>query len=134
MTSLKELRALVAQKEEIVHATTVAWVLHQSELYGRGAKRKPLLLREVLPGICPKAGGRLQGELEEGSSVRWEKKKKKYLAIRLDAMFRKHAIATMKHGGGNAMLWACLSAAAPGRLLKVERNMNAENISQNPGG
>src|SRR4029434_3851052 len=43
MTTLKELQALTAEMGETLHTTTVARVLHQSKLYGRVAKRKPLL-------------------------------------------------------------------------------------------
>ena len=42
-TTLKELKASVAQMGETVHSTTVAQVFHKSKLYGRVAKRKPLL-------------------------------------------------------------------------------------------
>ena len=44
MTPLKELRASAAEMRETLHTTivVVAWVLHQSKLYGRVAERKPL--------------------------------------------------------------------------------------------
>ena len=34
-------------------------------------------------------------------------------------------ITTVKHGGGNIMLWGCFSAARPGRLFRVEGKMNS---------
>ena len=43
MTTLKELQASAAEMGETLHTTTVAWFLHQRKLYGRVAKRKPLL-------------------------------------------------------------------------------------------
>uniref|UniRef100_A0AAZ3SFP7 Uncharacterized protein n=1 Tax=Oncorhynchus tshawytscha TaxID=74940 RepID=A0AAZ3SFP7_ONCTS len=34
-------------------------------------------------------------------------------------------IPTVKHGGGSSiMLWGCFSAAAPGRLVRIEGKMN----------
>src|SRR4029434_5025265 len=39
MTTMKELQASAAEMGETLHTTTVAWVLHQSKLYGR----EPLL-------------------------------------------------------------------------------------------
>ncbi|KAK3550799.1 hypothetical protein QTP70_005721 [Hemibagrus guttatus] len=34
-------------------------------------------------------------------------------------------IPTVKHGGGNTMLWECFSAARTGRLVRIEGKMNA---------
>lgn len=42
-TTLKEFKASLAQMGKTVHTTTVARALHQLKLYGRVAKRKPLL-------------------------------------------------------------------------------------------
>ncbi|KAK3569719.1 hypothetical protein QTP86_003566 [Hemibagrus guttatus] len=36
----------------------------------------------------------------------------------------KNTIPTVKHGGGNIMLWGCLSAKGPGRLICVKERMN----------
>ena len=33
-------------------------------------------------------------------------------------------IPTVKHGGGNIMLWGCFSAAGTGRLVRIEGKMN----------
>ena len=46
-TPLRELQAFVAEMGETVHTTTVAQVLHQSQLYGRVAKTKPLLKKNL---------------------------------------------------------------------------------------
>src|SRR4029434_3866687 len=43
ITTLKKLQASAAEMGETLHTTPVAWVLHQSKLYGSVAKRKPLL-------------------------------------------------------------------------------------------
>uniref|UniRef100_A0A8C7Q7H7 TRASH domain-containing protein n=1 Tax=Oncorhynchus mykiss TaxID=8022 RepID=A0A8C7Q7H7_ONCMY len=44
-------------------------------------------------------------------------------------------IPTVKHGGGNIMLWGCLSAKGPGRLIRVKERMNGamyrEILSEN---
>ena len=36
----------------------------------------------------------------------------------------KNIIPTVKHGGGNIMLWGCFSAKGPGRLVRVDERMN----------
>ena len=36
----------------------------------------------------------------------------------------KNTIPTVKHGGGNIMLWGCFSAKGTGRLIRVEGRMN----------
>ncbi|KAK3568318.1 hypothetical protein QTP86_003923 [Hemibagrus guttatus] len=35
-----------------------------------------------------------------------------------------NTIPTVKHGGGNIMLWGCFSAKGPGRLIRVKERMN----------
>ncbi|KAK3559217.1 hypothetical protein QTP86_005473 [Hemibagrus guttatus] len=48
----------------------------------------------------------------------------------------KNTIPTVKHGGGNIMLWGCFSAKGPGRLIRVKERMNGamyrEILSKNP--
>ncbi len=47
----------------------------------------------------------------------------------------KNTIPTVKHGGGNIMLWGCFSAKEPGRLICVKERMNGamyrEILSEN---
>ena len=47
----------------------------------------------------------------------------------------KHPTPTVKHGGGNIMLWGCFSAKGPGRLIRVKERMNGamyrEILSEN---
>ncbi len=47
----------------------------------------------------------------------------------------KNTISTVKHGGGNIMLWGCFSAKGPGRLICVKERMNGamyrEILSEN---
>ncbi|TWW61038.1 Transposable element [Takifugu flavidus] len=47
----------------------------------------------------------------------------------------KNTIPTVKHGGGNIMLWGCFSAKGPGQLIRVKERMNGamyrEILSEN---
>jgi hypothetical protein len=36
-------------------------------------------------------------------------------------------IPTVKHGGGNIMLWGCFSVAGTGKLVRIKGKMNREN-------
>src|SRR4029434_4843941 len=67
MTTLKELQASAAEIGETLHTTTVARVLHQSKLYGRVAKRNPLLKKTHIKS--PK--GMWETPWSSGKKVLW---------------------------------------------------------------
>ena len=48
MTTLKELHAFMAKTGHCLHVTTMSQALHKSGLYGRVARRKPLLKKAHL--------------------------------------------------------------------------------------
>ena len=112
---------------ETVHIT-VAWVLHQSKLYGRVAKRKPLLTKAHMKPRLEFTQRHVGDSKVNWKKVLWSDETKIELFGRQTR--RKHTISTVKHGGGSIMLWGCFSAAGPGRLVKVEGNMNAEKYRQ----
>ena len=47
MATLKELHAFMAKTGHCVHVTTTSHALHESGLYGRVARRKPLLKKKI---------------------------------------------------------------------------------------
>ena len=69
MNTLKEVKASAAKMGETLHTATVALVLHQSELYVEW-QRESHWWRKLISS--PKPCVRLQGQLEEGSLVRWD--------------------------------------------------------------
>ena len=42
----------------------------------------------------------------------------------------KNTVPTVKHGGGNIMLWGCFSSQGTGNLVRVQGTMNKENYIQ----
>ena len=52
----------------------------------------------------------------------WRKKKDEYNP--------KNTIPTMKHGGGNIILWGCFSAKGTGRLYHIEGRMDGAMYRQ----
>uniref|UniRef100_A0A8P4FYI4 Transposase Tc1-like domain-containing protein n=1 Tax=Dicentrarchus labrax TaxID=13489 RepID=A0A8P4FYI4_DICLA len=139
-TTLKELKASVAQMGETVHTTTVSRVLHQSKLYGRVAKRKPLLKNDHMKSRLGFAQRHVLESKVNWKKVLWFDEAKIELFVHQTRHYvwqtpntahcHKYTISTVKHGGGSIMLWGCFAAADPGRLVKVEGNTNAEKYRQ----
>ena len=72
MVTLKELERSTAEMGETVHGTTITRTLHKAGLYGRVARRKPLLKKnpyQIPFGSCQKACGRHSKHVEKGSLV-----------------------------------------------------------------
>ncbi|KAI3356010.1 hypothetical protein L3Q82_017282 [Scortum barcoo] len=78
------------------------------------------------PGLTP--GGESAVQLPRSSCIFSTRRKNAEL-------HPKNTIPTVKHGGGNIMLWGCFSAKGPGRLIRVKERMNGamyrEILSEN---
>ena len=107
--------------------TTISTALHQSGLYGRVARRKPLLIKRHMAAYLEFAKMHLKDSQTMRNKILWSDETKIEL---FDLNTKCHSwkkpgpIPTVKHGGGSIMLWGSFSAARTGRLVKIEGKMN----------
>jgi hypothetical protein len=106
---------------------TIPAALHQSGLYGRVARQKPLLSKKAPDsplGVCQMSPKDSQTMINK---ILWSNETKIEL-FGLNAkrhVWRKPGtIPTVKHGGGSNMLWGCFSAAGIARLVRIEGKIN----------
>jgi hypothetical protein len=118
-----------AEMGEHSRRTTISAVIHQLGLYGRVARRKPLLSKRNMTAHLEFAKSHLK------TLGPWETRFPDLMKPRLIGLnakchiWRKPAtIPTVKHGGGSIILWGCFSAA--GRLVRIEAKMNRANYRE----
>uniref|UniRef100_A0AAZ3QFM7 Transposase Tc1-like domain-containing protein n=1 Tax=Oncorhynchus tshawytscha TaxID=74940 RepID=A0AAZ3QFM7_ONCTS len=116
MVTLTELHSSSVEMGEPSRRTTISAALHQSGLYGRVARRKPLLSEK-----------HLKDSQTMRNKILWSVETKIEL-FGLNAkrhVWRKPGtIPTVKHGGGSIMLWGCFTVAGTVTLVRIEEKMN----------
>ena len=103
--------------------TTIPAALHQSGLYGRVARWKPLFSKRHMTACLEFAKRHLKDSLDE---TKFE--------LGLNAkrhIWRKPGTnPTVKHGGVSIMLWGCFSVAGTGRLVRIEGRTNGAKFTE----
>ena len=124
MVTLTELQSSTVEMREPSRRTAISAALHQSGLYGRVARRKPLLSKrqhDSALGVGQKASQTMRSKILWSDETKIE-------VFGLNAkchIWRKPGtIPTVKHAGGSIMLWGCFSAAGTGSLVPIEGKMN----------
>ena len=117
-----------------VRKRTISNTLHCEGLKSCCTRRFPLLKKAHLQARLKFAKEHLDDPEEAWEKVMWSDETKIEL-FGINSTHRawrkrnaeynpKSTIPTVKHGGGNLMLWGCFSAKATGRLHRIEGRMN----------
>ncbi|KAG2458274.1 TCB1 transposase, partial [Polypterus senegalus] len=132
MVTLPELQRSSVGRGEPSRRTTISAAIHQSGLYGRVARRKPLLSKRHMAVCLEFAKRHLKDSQTMRNKILWSDETKIEL-FGVKHVWRKpgtahhqaNTIPTVKHGGGSIMLWGCFSAAGTGRLVRIKGKMTA---------
>ncbi len=114
-----------------VTKATISNTLRRQGLKSCSARRVPLLKPIHVQARLKFAREHLDDPEEDWENVIWSDETKIELFGKNSTCRvwrRKNTIPTVKHGGGNIMLWGCFSAKGPGRLICVKERMNGPCI------
>ncbi|KAG2458149.1 TCB1 transposase, partial [Polypterus senegalus] len=135
MVTLSDLQRSSVERGEPSRRTTISAAIHQSGLYGRVARRKPLLSKRYMAACQEFAKRHLKDSQTMRNKILWsdETKIELFVVNARRHVWRKpdtahhqaNTIPIVKHGGGSIMLWGCFSVAGTGRLVRMKVKMTA---------
>uniref|UniRef100_A0AAZ3SXJ5 Transposase Tc1-like domain-containing protein n=1 Tax=Oncorhynchus tshawytscha TaxID=74940 RepID=A0AAZ3SXJ5_ONCTS len=108
MVTLTELKSSSVEMGEPSRRTTISAALHQSGLYGRVVRRKPLLSKRHMIARLEFAKRYLKDSQTMRNKILWSDETTIELFglnVKLQVWRKPCTIPTAKHGGGSIMLW-----------------------------
>ncbi len=125
--TVAELQRCIREIGESCRKSTITAALHQSGLYGRVARRKPLLSARHMKACMEFAKKHLKDSKMVTNKILWSDEtkielfglnSKRYVWRKPGtAHYLSNTVPTVKHGGGSIMLWGC---SPPGTSSCVE--------------
>ena len=136
-TTTKALIQSLYQAGTSVSRSTIERFLHRGGLHGRRPRKTPLLKKKHLEARLAFARGHLKQDPSFWSNILWSDETKLELFGHMDVQYvwrrkgeaynPKNTVPTVKHGGGNIILWGCFSSSGTGNLVKVQGIMRKED-------
>lgn len=133
-TTLRELVNDLKTAGTTVTKMTISNTLRRHEVKSCISRKVPLLNKNHVKARLKFAKDHLDDPEEDWGNVMWSDETKIELfglnttrcvwRKRNAELHPKNTIPTVKHGGGNIMLWGCFSAKGTGRLVRVNGKMN----------
>lgn len=117
-----------------VHVSTIKRRLKEQDLIGRRPSKKPLISKKNRKARIMFAKAHQNWTSIEWSKVLWSDESKfnlfssdgiKYIRRPKNERYNiRYQVPTVKHGGGNVMVWGCFSRKGVGPLFHIESNMD----------
>uniref|UniRef100_A0AAY5K8I9 Transposase Tc1-like domain-containing protein n=1 Tax=Esox lucius TaxID=8010 RepID=A0AAY5K8I9_ESOLU len=132
-TTLQDLVNDLKRAGITVSKKTISNTLCRHGLKSYSARKVPLLKPAHVQACLKFANDHLDDPEEEWEEVMWSDETKievfglnstRRVWRKKDEYNSKNTIPTMKHGGGNIILWGCCSAKGTGRLHRIEGRMD----------
>uniref|UniRef100_A0A9J8BDU2 Transposase Tc1-like domain-containing protein n=1 Tax=Cyprinus carpio carpio TaxID=630221 RepID=A0A9J8BDU2_CYPCA len=130
--TLKQLQEFMTKSGHCVHLTTASQILHKCGLYGRVARKKPLLKKCHVKSQLNFAKTLFEdSEADETNIELFGLNTKRYVWWKSNTAYHpNNSIPTVKHGDGDILLWGSFSADGTGALVRTEGKMDGAKYRQ----